>query len=176
MGIECRLRGAGFAWVFWCAEKSSVRARLHDLLQPQLGHGLEDGTAADPTYPWPMKKRYWRAYADDQGESHLEEIEADLVLSDFAPPSPPLFVSSLSPALGFAYLHAPEGWDGGWHPSPRRQLFIVLRGSFEGEVSDGRSLEIGPGKVVLLEDTSGKGHTTRVKSSGGADALVIALP
>jgi hypothetical protein len=33
-----------------------------------------------------------------------------------------------------------------------------------------------PGDVILLEDTSGRGHTTRVVGSDDAEALVIALP
>jgi hypothetical protein len=36
-----------------------------------------------------------------------------------------------------------------------------LRGTFSVEVSDGEVREFPPGSVVLVEDTTGKGHTTR---------------
>ncbi|HKC20254.1 MAG TPA: cupin domain-containing protein [Candidatus Dormibacteraeota bacterium] len=122
-----------------------------------------------------MKKKYWRTYVDSQG-SHAEQIETDLVLADYAPPAPPLFVSAPSAAVGFAYLRLPAGWDGGWHPTPRRQLFVLLRGTLEGEVSDGRVIRIEQGDVVLLEDTSGAGHSTRVVGDEDTEALVITLP
>lgn len=123
-----------------------------------------------------MKKRYWHAYADAQGESHVEELETELILSDFAPPAPQIFVSPATPAAGFAYLHAPVGWDGGWHPSPRRQLFILLRGGLEGETSDGQKIKMQSGDVILLEDTFGRGHASRVIGSDAVEALVVALP
>lgn len=123
-----------------------------------------------------MKKRLWRAYADADGESHLEEAEVDLVLTEYAPPAPDLFVSEPRPAAGYAYLSAPPGWDGGWHPAPRRQLFILLRGVLEGEVSDGRSVRLEPGDVFLLEDVSGRGHTSRVAGDENVEALVVVLP
>jgi quercetin dioxygenase-like cupin family protein len=122
-----------------------------------------------------LKKKYWRTFADAQG-SHAEQVDIELVLADYAPPAPPLFVSAPAAAAGFAYLRMPAGWDGGWHPSPRRQLFVLLRGTLEGEVSDGRVIRLEQGDVVLLEDTSGIGHTTRVVGSDDAEALVITLP
>ena len=56
----------------------------------------------------------------------------------------------------------PVGWFGDWHPSPRRQLYFNLSGRLAVEVADGEVRELEPGAVVLVEDLSGKGHTTRV--------------
>lgn len=123
-----------------------------------------------------MKKKHWRAYVDANGESHLEEVDVDLLLSDYAPPAPALFVSAPGPAAGCGYLAAAPGWDGGWHPSPRRQLFVLLHGILEGEVSDGRSVRLRPGDVILLEDLSGKGHASRVVGDEKVEALVVVLP
>lgn len=123
-----------------------------------------------------MKKKQWRAYLDANGESHVEEADVDLTLTDYAPPAPRLHVSAARPAAAFAYLSAPPGWDGGWHPSPRRQLFIVLHGVLEGEVSDGRSVRLEAGDVILLEDTSGRGHASRVVGNENVEALVVVLP
>jgi len=131
---------------------------------------------ADEPYTCAMKKKYWRVYVDAEGESHLEEADVDLVLTDYAPPAPSLFASAARPAAGFAYLGASPSWDSGWHPAPRRQLFVLLRGALEGKVSDGRSVRLEAGDVILLEDNSGRGHMSRVVGDENVEALVVVLP
>jgi len=122
-----------------------------------------------------MKFTYARIYADDAGESHLEDLEVALQPTDFAPPAPPLHLSHLEPAARVGYLHAPPGWCGDWHPAPCRQYVIYLAGVMEGEVSDGTVRRFGPGSVALLEDTTGKGHRSRVVSEEGAMTVVVQL-
>ncbi len=56
-----------------------------------------------------MKLTYWRIYADEAGECHAEEVEAELVLRDFAPPAPPMYLSELLPATGIAFVRFPAG-------------------------------------------------------------------
>jgi hypothetical protein len=80
-----------------------------------------------------MKKKFWHVYADDAGESHVEETAADLQLVDYAPPAPPGFVSRPVPATGYLYVALPPGWEGDFHVTPRRQLQILLRGIAELE-------------------------------------------
>ena len=46
--------------------------------------------------------------------------------------------------------------------APQRQFAINLTGELEVEVSDGARRRLGPGDLVLLEDTHGKGHVTRL--------------
>jgi quercetin dioxygenase-like cupin family protein len=41
-------------------------------------------------------------------------------------------------------------------------MIFCLSGEIEAEVSDGEVRRFGPGAVILLEDTSGPGHITRV--------------
>jgi uncharacterized cupin superfamily protein len=48
-----------------------------------------------------------------------------------------------------------------WHNPPERQLVIFLTGETEFETSDGDVRRVGPGSVVLAEDTWGKGHISR---------------
>ena len=70
--------------------------------------------------------------------------------------------------VGFA-----AGWEGVWHPSPVRQFAFILRGVFEVGVSDGEGRSLGAGAVVLLDDTTGRGHTTRITSTeAGLTAMV----
>jgi hypothetical protein len=43
-------------------------------------------------------KIYTRLYSDADGESHFEEVEVDLALTDYAPPAEPLGLSCFTPA------------------------------------------------------------------------------
>ena len=117
--------------------------------------------------------QYVRLYADAAGESHFEDVEIDLAATNFAPPAPPLHVSPFSPAERYGFLIMPPGWDGDWHPTPRRQIFFYLAGEVEGEASDGERRRFGPGSITLVEDTTGKGHRSR--NAGTTDVLVAVV-
>ena len=117
--------------------------------------------------------KYARLYADAKGESHIEYVEVELQATDFAPPAPPLNLSSFTPATRVGFLHAPPGWSGNWHPAPKRQIMIYLAGEVEGKTSDGQVRRFGPGDVVLLEDTTGRGHISRVV--GNQDVLMAVV-
>jgi quercetin dioxygenase-like cupin family protein len=73
------------------------------------------------------------------------------------------------------YFYAPTGWFGDWHPAPRRQLFVALAGELEVTVSDGEARRIRAGDVVLTEDTTGKGHTTRVIGDTPVRSVIVQL-
>ncbi len=47
-----------------------------------------------------------------------------------------------------------------WHPAPQRQFVIILSGQLEIGFEDGSTKTFGPGDARLVEDTTGKGHTT----------------
>jgi hypothetical protein len=118
---------------------------------------------------------YTRLYETDDGESHFEDIEIDLALTDYAPPAKPLFLSAASPAAEFGFMKAPAGWSSDWHPSSARNLFFVLSGEWEVTASDGESRRFGVGSVLLVEDTQGKGHTSRVVSETDSLAAMVRL-
>ena len=120
-----------------------------------------------------MKVTYWRVYADEAGESHGEEVEAELIMRDFAPPAPPMYLSEVVPATGVAFVRFPAGWHGDWHPTPRRQFFIFLAGKLVGETSDGDRRRFGPGSVSLLADITGKGHRSWVVGDDDVLAAVV---
>ena len=120
--------------------------------------------------------RYTRVYADPAGESHFAEADAQFRLLEFAPPAPPVFVSAPSVAAGWILLRAPAGWFGDWHPTPRRQLFVLIGGEVEVEVSDGERRRLATGDLCLVEDTAGRGHTTRVLGNREAAFVVVQLP
>jgi uncharacterized cupin superfamily protein len=47
-----------------------------------------------------------------------------------------------------------------WHPAPQRQFVIILSGQLQIGFEDGSTKVFGPGDARLVEDTTGKGHTT----------------
>ncbi len=55
-----------------------------------------------------------------------------------------------------------------WHTAPARQFVITLSGVTEIEASDGQVRRFGPGEILRVEDTSGKGHRTRYKGARAA--------
>lgn len=109
-----------------------------------------------------MRITHTRLYATPDGESHFDEVGAELAAVDFAPPAPPMDVSALRAASGVRFLSAPPGWAGEPHPSPRRQLFVGVSGAIEATASDGQVRTFGAGDVLLMEDTTGRGHASRV--------------
>ncbi len=48
-----------------------------------------------------------------------------------------------------------------WHPAPRRQYIVNLDDGVRITASDGESRLIGAGEVLLVEDTTGKGHLSK---------------
>jgi len=119
--------------------------------------------------------KYTNIFADGEGETHLEDVEIKLVFDQYAPPAPPFMVSELRPATHYGFSQFPSGWVGEWHPTPRRQFYFVLSGEVECTVSDGQRRVFGPGSIVLLEDTTGKGHVTKVTGSKDVVAAIVVL-
>ncbi len=100
--------------------------------------------------------KYTRIYADAQGESHFEDVEVPLV--------PNGLVGSLSEKIPISTmqfrLNKPDyDWD--FHTAPARQFIILLDGAIEITTSLGESRTFKAGEVLLVEDTTGKGHKTR---------------
>jgi len=116
-----------------------------------------------------------RLHSDANGDSHFEDAEIELDLTDYAPPAPPLYLSPATPANAFAFMKAPAGWSSDWHPSSARNLFFVLSGEWQVTASDGESRRFGVGSVLLVEDTTGKGHSSSVVSETDSLAAMVQL-
>jgi uncharacterized cupin superfamily protein len=78
-------------------------------------------------------------------------------------------------AEGVLFISSPSNWHGDWHPAPRRQFYFPLSGELEVEVSDGEVRRFSSGDVLLLEDTFGKGHISRVVSNERGYAVFVPL-
>ncbi len=119
--------------------------------------------------------KYTRVFTDKNGESHFEDVDVNYSAVNFAPPAPPFNISEFSEAKRFCFGNAPLGWSGDWHPTPKKQYFIYLAGKIEAQVSDGEIRVFGPGSVTLLEDTTGKGHRSKVVGDEEVYGLIIQL-
>jgi hypothetical protein len=122
-----------------------------------------------------MRVPYVRIVTDEAGGSRFVDGAADLAPGDFAPPAPPLDLSTLAASAGVRFIGAPAGWDSPPHPAPSRQWVVMLHGTVEATTSDGESRQFMPGIAVLVEDTHGLGHCTRVVGDEAWLAMVVVL-
>ena len=97
-----------------------------------------------------------RLYADAKGESHWEDVEVE-----FKEQSRAGRMSQRLPASGIIFRQVAPDYDLDWHPAPRRQYIVNLDAGVEITASDGERRVIGAGEVLLVEDTTGKGHLSQ---------------
>jgi len=119
--------------------------------------------------------QYTRLYADEHGVSHFEDLEFELSEVDYAPPAAPLLMSSPIESTRMVFWAVRAGWDGDWHPAPRRQFLVQIAGELEVEAGDGNVRRFTSGDVLLLEDTTGGGHVTRVVGDSDARGVFVQL-
>jgi hypothetical protein len=124
--------------------------------------------------PDPSRFTYARLYCGPDGNTHFQNVTAELAKTNFAPPAPPVHIGTDFPASR-AFV---GGFDAKWgaqdlenrlnHPTPAVQFGIVLQGIFSITTTDGETRRLTPGSVFRLEDTSPcKGHITVVGDQPG---------
>jgi len=111
-----------------------------------------------------------RLYVDDKGETHFQDVEVDFVES-----GPAGRLSRRLPATGIIFRQVPPTYDLDWHPAPRRQYIINLDAGVQITASDGESRRIGAGEVLLVEDTSGKGHLSKALDNKLRHCIFVTL-
>ena len=116
---------------------------------------------------------YFRLVSDVAGESHFAPLDVEMTTRNFAPPAPSFDVSALDSAAKVGFLRVPRGWVGDLHPTPIRMWVFFLSGEMQFEATDGEVRPGVPGKALLLEDTTGKGHLSRVV--GDTDAVLAVV-
>ena len=110
-----------------------------------------------------------RLYTGADGESHAEDIE---VAWRPAKLRAELSDSESLKASGAQFLRWPPGFVWAAHPASKRQYVIIVSGRGEVDVVGGKKVQLAPGRVLLTEDVTGRGHTTRV---GPDEDLVMLL-
>lgn len=136
-----------------------------------MPRALTEGTLAQKE--WRM--RMPRLYSRPDGESRYGTIDYEMTLLDDSPPAKPHWFTQAQPAASWVHIRCPVGWDGGLHPTPRRQIIICTAGSIRITTSLGEAKDLRPGDAVLLEDTTGKGHISEVTSTTDFEAMAIRL-
>lgn len=111
-----------------------------------------------------------RVYADEHGETHF--ADDDVALRDAGPIGR---LSAPVPAASVIFRENEPGYDYDWHTAPARQFIALLDGAIEIEVSDGERRVLRGGEVLLVEDTTGKGHRTRHLEPKARRSLFIVL-
>jgi quercetin dioxygenase-like cupin family protein len=92
--------------------------------------------------------KYARLYATQDGSSHFQDIEFKLD----GPHSDEMKASSVH------IRNMDVGFDAPWHTIGRRYFMTFLEGVLQLTASDGEVRLFHPGDMLLIEDTTGKGH------------------
>ena len=114
--------------------------------------------------------RIHNLYTDASGQSHFRDIEVEWVEE-----GPGGKLSKRLPATGIIFRQVQPDYDLDWHPAPRRQYIINLDGGVSIQASDGETRIIGAGEVILVEDTSGKGHFSKAISGQMRHSIFVPI-
>lgn len=98
-----------------------------------------------------------RLFTGSDGESHFERGLVDLPMSQGTSHR-----SRPARAAEISFAESPPGSTLDWHRAPIRQYVITLTGTLEFMTRLGETFELGPGVVLLAEDTEGGGHKWRL--------------
>jgi quercetin dioxygenase-like cupin family protein len=72
------------------------------------------------------------------------------------------FVSELIPCNSVRLAETKPGGVYDWHPAPRKQMVVTLRGTIEFTFGNGEILVVKPGDVFYAADVEGRGHKWRI--------------
>ena len=107
----------------------------------------------------------YRMYTDDDEVSRWEEIGLENV---------PSWTEGIDASQIRFSLRQP-GVLQAWHPAPQRQFVVILSGQLEIGFEDGSTKIFGQGDARLVEDVSGKGHTTIALGNEPCITITIGL-
>jgi len=103
-----------------------------------------------------------RIYTGDDGESHLDitdDADLDFVERDGTR-------TAVQSVTGAQFALRKDGYFSDFHNAPRRQYMMYLTATVEIGLGDGTKHIMNPGDVLLAEDTTGRGHSSRVIKEG----------
>ena len=105
-----------------------------------------------------------RIYSGDDGQSHFEDLNI---------PAGQEQTLALKAGADLTFRSAPDGHFSDWHNAPRRQYLIILSGKMKIVVGDRTVRTLEPGDMLVAEDLTGKGHTTRAV---GGPRVTVSTP
>lgn len=113
----------------------------------------------------------FRIYSDANGDSHFEDVNVSLKEGGM--------VGKLSAAIeakAVIFREVDPSYDWDFHPAPQRQYIVLLDGEIEIETSLHEKRTFKGGDILLVEDTTGKGHKTKNLQPTKRKSLFITLP
>lgn len=111
-----------------------------------------------------------RVYTGSDGESHFEDIEIEL--EDAGQIGK---LSQRYPVTSIIFRENDAYYDYDWHTAPQRQFIILLDGQVEIEVASGEKRRFQGGDILLVEDTTGRGHKTRTVNNRPRRSIFVTL-
>ena len=111
-----------------------------------------------------------RIFTGDDGESHFEDVDVEMEESGLAG-----LMSAPVAAKSVIFREVMGDYKLDFHCAPRRQYVVNLTGSVEIENGLGETRLLGPGSILLAEDTTGRGHISRAVESQSRQCLFIPL-
>ena len=108
-----------------------------------------------------------RLYTGSDGESYFEDLPLDYH------PQGPGARTETENVEGIQFRRQELGTFMDFHNAPRKQYLVSLSGQVEIGLGSGEKRIFGPGDVMLADDLSGHGHTTRVVGSEPRISIVI---
>lgn len=112
-----------------------------------------------------------RVYSDSNGDSHFEDVSIPMEEAGNIGR-----LSAEIPANGVIFREVEPTYDWDFHTAPQKQYIILLDGEIEIETSLGDKRTFKTGEVLLMEDTTGKGHKTRNLQPIKRKSIFITLP
>ncbi len=111
-----------------------------------------------------------RIYTGDDGESHFEDMDIEFSEDGFGG-----LLSSPVKTKSVIFRKVDGDYLLDFHNAPRRQYVVNLKGSVEIETGLGEKRLLGPGEILLAEDTTGRGHISRSPDGEPRECLFIPL-
>lgn len=111
-----------------------------------------------------------RIYTGDDGESRFEDVDIDMGEDGYGG-----LISKPVAATGVMFRRVEGDYNLDFHNAPRRQYVVNLNGSVEIEIGSGEKRVLGPGEILLAEDTTGRGHISRSPDGKPRECLFIPL-
>ena len=92
----------------------------------------------------------YRLYSGEDGQSHIEELSEESIKD----------IKLERSSMNFSVSQREQGHFSDYHPAPRRRWQVGVVGRTIIGLGDGTSHTFSAGDVRLIEDLTGKGHTT----------------
>ena len=111
-----------------------------------------------------------RLYTGEDQESHFEDIEIELKDAGNIGE-----LSEKVDATGIIFRRTGPDYDYDWHNAPQRQYILMLDGAVDVEIGDGTVRRFSTGDILLVEDTTGRGHKSKAVNNQPRTSVFVTL-